>query len=177
MAGVVAPSLHSCHSKYLANVFCANSLKAERFFNFFEKLKKRWKNLKKDSVIREGENFFCEGVFIFREGVFIFREGVFAFCEGGSGVRSVAVLLPPVPSCESTVYLIGCTSGSSLGKKLVLPINGRFAMGSQVFVSSAEMLVAEESIVCGEWRRMSGGQYQMLVSVDECALFLSVCSP
>ena len=50
-------------------------------------------------------------------------------------------------------------------------------MGSQVFVGSAEVLVAEESIVCGEWRRMSGGQYQMLVSVDECALFLSVCSP
>ena len=87
------------------------------------------------------------------------------------------MLLPPVPSCESIGYLAGCTSGSSLGKKLVLPINGRFAMGSQVFVGSAEVLVAEESIVCGEWRRMSGGQYQMRVSVDECALFLSVCSP
>jgi hypothetical protein len=78
---------------------CANSLKAQRFFNYFEKLKKRWEKLMKHLAIREGENFFCLREIVFCEGVFVFREGV--FCEGGGGVRKMATLLQPVLCCQS----------------------------------------------------------------------------
>ena len=85
--------------KFFCKRCCANSLKAQRFFNYFEKLKKRWEKLMKHLAIREGENYFCLREIMFCEGVFVFREGV--FCEGDGGVRRMAALLQPVLCCQS----------------------------------------------------------------------------
>ena len=99
--GLQEPLHPSCNRATLIvfESLITNSLKAQRFFNYFEKLKKRWKKLMKHWAIREGENFFCLREIMFCEGVFVFREGV--FCEGDGGVRRVAVFLQPVLYCQS----------------------------------------------------------------------------
>ena len=99
--GLQEPLHPSCNRATLIvfESLITNSLKAQRFFNYFEKLKERWKKLMKHWAIREGENFFCLREIMFCEGVFVFREGV--FCEGDGGVRRMAVLLQPVLCCQS----------------------------------------------------------------------------
>ena len=61
--GLQEPLHPSCNRATLIvfESLITNSLKAQRFFNYFEKLKKRWEKLMKHLAIREGENFFCEG--------------------------------------------------------------------------------------------------------------------
>ena len=50
-------------------------------------------------------------------------------------------------------------------------------MSNQVFIGTAEVLVAKEAIVCRKRGWMSRSEHQMLVSVDERTLFLGISSP
>ena len=89
--GLQEPLHPSCNRATLIvfESLITNSLKAQRFFNYFKKLKKRWGKLMKHLAIREGENFFCLREIMFCEGVFVFREGV--FCEGGKRLQDYAL--------------------------------------------------------------------------------------
>jgi hypothetical protein len=73
--GLQEPLHPSCNRATLIvfESLITNSLKAQRFFNYFEKLKKRWEKLMKHLAIRKGEDFFCEGGIKFREGKKSFR--------------------------------------------------------------------------------------------------------
>ena len=66
--GLQEPLHPSCNRATLIvfESLITNSLKAQRFFNYFKKLKKRWGKLMKHLAIREGENFFCLREILFR---------------------------------------------------------------------------------------------------------------
>ena len=50
-------------------------------------------------------------------------------------------------------------------------------MCPEVVVGQAEVMVAEETVVCRQRRGMCRGQYQVTGAVNESSLFLSVCTP
>ena len=59
----------------------------------------------------------------------------------------------------------------------VLPYYFRFSVCFQIIVCTAEVFVAEETIVGRKGRGMSRAKYQMLVAVDESSFSLSISSP
>ena len=60
---------------------------------------------------------------------------------------------------------------------LVLPYYFRFSVCFQIIVCTAEVFVAEETVVGRKGRGMSRAKYQMLVAVDESSFSLSISSP
>ena len=61
--------------------------------------------------------------------------------------------------------------------RLLLPFDFFFSLIGKIFVSPAEMVVSEKSLIGRQRRRVGRRQYKMSVAVNECTLLLRIASP
>ena len=103
-------------------------------------------------------------LFLFRHRLYgKHRFSLFFFCE----IRIIPCLKEIIKHIFSYPFFISAA----------LPFYLFLSVRFQVFIRLAEMLVSEETVVCGKRRRVCGCQYQVFVAIDKSTFSLCISSP